>query len=102
MSHDSDAPQANLHSQTTASAVLKRLAKARGVSEAEVIRQAIEREVLLTAAQPTVGDRSALEEFLRFGSSRRATGEDITGRASGHRDAGLYDERLHRSLRADS
>ena len=78
---------------------LKRLAKARGVSEAEVIRQAIEREVLLTAAQPTIGDRSALEEFLRFGSSRRAT-EDTTGRAW-TRDE-LYDERRRRSGRADS
>ncbi len=78
---------------------LKRLAKARGVSEAEVIRQAIDREVLLTAAQPAIGDRSALEEFLRFGSSRRAT-EDTTGRAW-TRDE-LYDERLHRYGRADS
>jgi hypothetical protein len=80
-------------------AQLKRLAKARGVSEAEVIRQAIEREVLLTASQPTAGDRSALEEFLRFGSSRRAIG-DTTGRAW-TRDE-LYDERLSRYQRADS
>ena len=72
---------------------LKRLAKARGVSEAEVIRQAIEREVLLTAAQPAAGDRSALEEFLRLGSSRRATA-DTTGR-TWTRDE-LYDERLNR------
>ncbi len=78
---------------------LKRLAKARGVSEAEVIRQAIEREVLLTASQPTVGDRSALEEFLRFGAARRATG-DTTGLAW-TRDE-LYDERLSRYRRADS
>lgn len=72
---------------------LKRLAKARGVSEAEVVRQAIEREVLLTASQPTAGDRSALEEFLRFGASRRAT-EDTTERAW-TRDE-LYEERLSR------
>jgi hypothetical protein len=78
---------------------LKRLAKARGVSEAEVIRQAIDREVLLTAAQPTISDRSALEEFLRFGASRRATG-DTTGRAW-TRDE-LYDERLRRYGHADS
>lgn len=31
-------------------------------------------------SQPTTGDRSALEEFIRFGSSRRAV-EDTTGRA---------------------
>ena len=78
---------------------LKRLAKARGVSEAEVIRQAIEREVLLTAAQPAASDPSALEEFLRFGASRRATG-DTAGRAW-TRDE-LYDERLSRYQRADS
>ena len=78
---------------------LKRLAKARGVSEAEVIRQAIEREVLLTASHPTIGDRLALEEFLRFGSSRRATG-DKTGRAW-TRDE-LYDERLRRYGRTNS
>ncbi len=76
---------------------LKRLAKARGVSEAEIIRQAIEREVLLTAARPMVGNRSALEEFLRFGSSRRAT-DDTTGRAW-TRDE-LYEERLSRHGRS--
>lgn len=78
---------------------LKRLAKARGVSEAEVIRQAIEREVLLTAAQPAASDRSALEEFLRFGAARRATG-DTTGWAW-TRDE-LYDERLSRYGRQSS
>ncbi len=78
---------------------LRRLAKARGVSEAEVIRQAIEREVLLTASRPAANDRSALEEFLRFGASRRAT-DDTTGR-TWTRDE-LYDERLSRYPRADS
>jgi hypothetical protein len=58
---------------------VKRLAKARGDSEAEIIWPAIEREGLLTASQLAVNDRSMLEEFLRFGSSRRATG-DTTGR----------------------
>jgi hypothetical protein len=49
--------------------------------------------VLLTASQPTASDRLALEEFLRFGASRRATG-DTTERAW-TRDE-LYDERLSR------
>jgi hypothetical protein len=49
---------------------MKRLAKARGDSEAEIIRPAIEREVLPTASQLAVNDRSTLEEFLQFGSSR--------------------------------
>ena len=78
---------------------LKRLAKARGVSEAEVIRQAIEREVLLTAARPAANDRSALEEFLRFGAARRATAD--TTERTWTRDE-LYDERLSRYQRADS
>jgi hypothetical protein len=78
---------------------LKRLAKARGVSEAEVIRQAIEREVLLTASRPAANNRSALEEFLRFGASRRAA-DDTTGR-TWTRDE-LYDERLSRYQRTDS
>jgi hypothetical protein len=42
---------------------LERLATARGVSEAEVIRQAIEQELSLSASKPAVGDHSALEEF---------------------------------------
>lgn len=78
---------------------LKRLATARGVSEAEIIRQAIERELSLFASQPAVGDRSALEKFLRFGASRRAA-EDTTGRAW-TRDE-LYDERLSHHGRQNS
>ena len=78
---------------------LKRLAKARCVSEAEVIRQAIDLKMLLAASQTTAGDRSALEDCLRFGAARRAAG-DSTGRAW-TRDE-LYDERLSRYQRADS
>ncbi len=77
-------------------AILKRLAKARGLSEAEIIRQAIEREVALSAARPVAGDRSALEDFLRFGLSRQAT-TDPTQR-TWSRDE-LYDERLTRCSR---
>jgi hypothetical protein len=72
---------------------LKRLAKARGVSEAEIIRQAIEREVSLSTSQPATGDHSVLEEFLRFGSSHCAA-ENATER-TWIRDE-LYDERLSR------
>jgi len=72
---------------------LKRLSKQRGVSEAEVIRQAIEREMLFTETRPLSGDHSALEEFIRFGLSRRAK-QDTTGRAW-TRDE-LYEERISR------
>ncbi len=77
---------------------LKRLAKAHGVGQAEVIRQAIERELLLAAAQSRVGDRSALEEFLRFGSSRCVTNAIAY---TWTRDE-LYDDRLSCYGRADS
>jgi len=76
---------------------LKRLSKQRGVSEAEIIRQAIEREMLFTANRSLAGDHSALEEFIRFGLSRRAT-QDTTGR-TWTRDE-LYEERISRHGRA--
>jgi|WetSurMetagenome_2_1015567.scaffolds.fasta_scaffold1545158_1 hypothetical protein len=78
---------------------LKRLATARGVSEAEVVRQAIEREVSLSTSQPAAGDHSALVEFLRFGASRRAV-EDATGH-TWTRDE-LYDDRLGHYKRQNS
>ena len=77
--------------------ILKRLAKARGISEAEIIRQAIEREVAVNAARPVAGDRSALEDFIRFGLSRQGT-MDSTQR-TWTRDE-LYDERLSRYSRS--
>ena len=60
--------------------LLKKLAKARGISVAEVIRRAIEREAVLSTAQLVADDRSALEDFMRFGLSRRAE-EDTTQRS---------------------
>ena len=45
---------------------LKRVARARGVSEAEVIRQAIDRQVMGAAAEAGVGDPNAWESALRF------------------------------------
>ncbi len=77
--------------------ILKRLAKARGLSEAEIIRQAIEREVAANAARPVAGDRSALEDFIRFGLARQAE-PDSTPR-TWTRDE-LYDERLKRYPRS--
>ena len=76
---------------------LKRLSKQRGVSEAEIIRQAIEREMLFTASRPLSGDHSSLEEFIRFGLSRHAT-QDTTER-TWTRDE-LYEERLSCHWRA--
>ncbi|HEX9023612.1 MAG TPA: hypothetical protein VF799_07220 [Geobacteraceae bacterium] len=72
---------------------LKRLSKQRGVSEAEIIRQAIEREVLISATRPLSDDNEALEDFIRFGLSRQAT-KETTGR-TWTRDE-LYEERISR------
>ena len=52
-------------------AMLKRLSKARGLSEAEIIRQAIEREVAGASPQPVSADRSALQEFIAFLEARQ-------------------------------
>ena len=70
--------------------LLKKLAKVRGVSQAEVIRQAIEREAVLSAARPAASDRSALEDFIRFGLSRRAV-QDTTQRSWTREE--LYEKR---------
>ena len=54
--------------------LLKRLAKARGVSQAEIIRQALD-EQLGARVQPTlVRDPSALEAVLRSALARRRHG----------------------------
>lgn len=53
--------------------LLKRLAKARGVSEAEIIRQAIDREVAGDTSHPMDLDRSVWDEVLAFVAVRRAS-----------------------------
>jgi len=52
--------------------LLKRLSQARGVSEAEIVRQAIERETAGSSLLPTPPDRAAWEEIVRFLAVRRA------------------------------
>lgn len=57
-------------------ALLRRLARSRGVSEAEIVRQAIEREAM---AQPRSGntyDPSAWEAVLAFVTTRNQMAED--------------------------
>jgi len=56
--------------------LLRRLSQARGVSEAEIIRQAIEREVTGVSAQSIPPDRAAWEEIVGFVEARRALGAD--------------------------
>ena len=62
-----------IYLQARHEAILKRLSKARGVSEAEIIRQAIEREASGNPAQPAVIDRSAWQEIIAFIEERQRT-----------------------------
>jgi hypothetical protein len=55
-------------------ALLKQLAEARGVSEAEVVRQAIEREATGALTRPLPPDHSAWQEILEVIESRKAAG----------------------------
>lgn len=58
--------------------LLKKLARARGVSEAEIVRQAIEHEAAGHASPSTWPDRAAWEEILGFVAARRALGSAST------------------------
>jgi hypothetical protein len=51
--------------------LLKRLAKARGLSEAEIIRQAIDREAAEALGQPDNAERSAWKELIAFLEKRQ-------------------------------
>jgi hypothetical protein len=52
-------------------ALLKRLAQARGLSEAEIIRQAIEREINVVSPKPPFEAFSAMDDFARLAHSKR-------------------------------
>lgn len=75
-------------------ALLSRLSRARGVSEAEVIRQAIEREAASVQPQVVAPDATALDEIVQFAHSRRSLG--ITGHPLHWKRDDAYSERLDR------
>ena len=54
--------------------LLRRLSQSRGVSEAEIVRQAIEREATGGSPLPTPPDRAAWEEIIGFVEARKALG----------------------------
>jgi len=86
-----------IYIQKRQDALLKRLSQARGLSEAEIIRQAIEREVAGVPAQPTAADRSAWQELVSFLEARQ-------GAAAGHQPyhwnrEEIYNEQESRWLR---
>lgn len=78
-------------------ALLSRLSRARGVSEAEVIRQAIEREATSVQAQFVAPDATALDEIVQFAHDRRSLG--VTGQPVRWRRDDAYTERLDRHER---
>ena len=55
--------------------LLKRLSQARGLSVAEIIRQAIEREIAGEPGQPAFLSLSAMEDFTRLALSKRSQGK---------------------------
>jgi hypothetical protein len=74
--------------------LLKRLSNARGLSEAEIIRQAIEREIGGTSPLPLPADRAAWEELLAFLEQRKALG--VTGEPYRWNRQEIYEERENR------
>jgi hypothetical protein len=73
--------------------LLQRLAKARGVSEAEIIRQAIDQQVM-GAVRSTPGDPLALSAVVKFARARRRHGVKAAPYQWKREDA--YEERVGR------
>jgi hypothetical protein len=75
-------------------ALLKQLSQARGVSEAEIVRQAIETEAGIRRSQSPQPDRAAWEEVVRFVESRHEFGSDGKPYRWNRQDA--YEDRENR------
>jgi hypothetical protein len=80
-------------------AKLRLLAKKRGVSEAEIVRQAIDREAEVTTTTEPAEGQSALEEIFRFAAERRAKYADIPAVPYQFNREELYDERLDKIVK---
>ena len=74
---------------------LKRLAKQRGISEAEVIRQALEREAELSVSA-VQGSRQALNNIIVYARSLRKQPELLQGKPYVFNREQLYEERQNR------
>ncbi len=77
--------------------LLKRISKARGVSEAELIRQAIERETVGGKLPVLAPDQAAWDKILRFANSRKAPRPSVRPYRWNRLDA--YEERERRFRR---
>lgn len=75
-------------------ALIRRLARRRGVSEAQIIRQSIDGHTGLPRAGGRVLDAAAWEEALAF--MRRLQVRRATGRRRDWKREDLYEERLGR------
>jgi hypothetical protein len=78
--------------------VLKRLAKQRGISEAEVIRQALEREATFAVAAITDG-QEALKRLIAHARSLRERPETSQGTPHRFNREELYEDREERWTR---
>lgn len=76
--------------------LLRKLAQAKGVSEAEIIRQAIEHEAAGSKRQTLVPDRSAWEKILVAVKARKALGTEAAPYDWDRQDA--YQQREERFL----
>jgi len=75
--------------------LLKRLAKERGVSEAEIIRQAIDREAANAMPAPSREDKDSWDEVIAFMRSLADRRDQFREPLRWNR-AELYEERLNR------
>jgi hypothetical protein len=78
-------------------AFLKRISRIRGLSEAEIIRQAIDREAGKILPQPGQSSEQAWQEELIFMHSLRERAERFPEPVQWDREA-LYEERMNRLL----
>lgn len=86
-----------IYIQARHEAILKRLSKARGVSEAEIIRQAIEREASGNPAQFAAIDNSAWQEIIAFIEERQRSATSHQPYRWNREE--IYSERENRWLR---
>ncbi len=86
-----------IYIQKRQQALLKRISRARGLSEAEIIRQAIDREIAGTPAKLAATDRTAWQELIDFVESRQA----VSGHGKPYQwnREEIYAERENRWLR---
>ena len=77
-------------------ALLKKLAKQRGVSEAEVIRQALEREVQTPVPATPRDSKKALDDMFAFVETLKNRPEFMTGEPYKFNREELYEERESR------